>query len=275
MPALMRRAGLVVGAAVALSFAPARAALAEDAVRVCIDASTQGQTLRQQGHLLGARDRMIECARDACPAVVRSHCARWLGEIENRIPSVVVRAQDASGADLVDARVLIDGHASKLDGRAVPLDPGQHVVAVEHGGTRKEERVILVEGEASRLVMLRFAPPPPGMPVEAPLAPPAHTGGVPTATWILGGVGLAALGAATYFGLAAKGQLDHLDATCSPNCTDAQTQPGRTDALAFDILLATGGAAIGAAIVWALAFPPSVEIRPTAHGAAASWTLRY
>jgi hypothetical protein len=290
MPALTRRAIAACGGALTMALTPARTAVAEDAMRACIDASTQGQTLRQQGHLLAARDRMIRCARDACPSVVRSHCARWLGEIDDRLPSVVVRVQDASGADLVDARVLIDGQAGKLDGRAVPLDPGEHVVAVEHGGARKEERVIVVEGEASRLVMLRLAPslrasapeasPAPSLRPFAPEASPAPAPSsratrVPLGAWILGGVGLAALGAATYFGLAAKAQLDDLDGSCSPNCSDPQTRPGRADALAFDVLLGASGAALGAAVVWALAFPSPVEIQPTAHGGTVSFTLRY
>jgi hypothetical protein len=88
---------------------------------------------------------------------------------------------------------------------------------------------------------------------------------------------VAALGTATYFGFAAKAQLDNLTAAsgCSPHCSDDQTRTGRADALAFDVLLAAGAAAAGAAVVWAVAFPSSVEVRPTAHGATASWTLRY
>jgi hypothetical protein len=218
---------------------------------------------------------MIQCARDACPSVVRSHCVRWLGDIDERIPSIIVRAQDAGGVDLVDARVLIDGRPGKLDGRAVQLDPGEHIVAVVRDGARREERLILVEGEASRLVMLRLPPAAPAPRAVQPEVQPAHERRIPLATWVLGGVGVAALGTATYFGLAAKAQLDDLNAGCSPHCTDAQTRPGRADALAFDVLLAAGSAAVGAAVVWALAFPTSVEVRPTARGATVAWTLRY
>ena len=162
-------------ALVVAALAAASPALADDTVRACIDASTQGQTLRQQGHLLDARDRMIACSRDACPAVVRSHCVRWLGELDNRIPSVVVRAQDGAGTDLFDARVLIDGRPGKLDGRAVSLDPGEHVVTVESGAGRMQERVILVEGEASRLVMLRPGRARPGSPPPPPPRRPGPT----------------------------------------------------------------------------------------------------
>jgi hypothetical protein len=269
----MTKAPLVALLAVGVAIAsPARA---DDTFRACIDASTEGQTLRQQGHLLDARDRMIACARDACPGVVRSHCARWLGELDNRIPSVVVRARNAAGADLLDARISIDGKPGRLDGRAVPLDPGEHVVVAESGGKRKEEHVILVEGEASRLVLLRLGTA--GRPGEtlASSSSSSRATRVPWGAWVVGGAGLAALGAATYFGVAANAQLHDLDTSCSPHCSDAQTRPGRTDALVFDVLLAGGGAAVGAALVWALAFPSGVEIQPMARGGVASLTLRY
>jgi hypothetical protein len=276
MHALKRRgtSAVLVGA-LATAVAPEAHATGDDIVRECIDASTRGQTLRQQGHLLGAREQMIQCARDACPSVVRSHCMRWLGDIDERIPSIIVRAQDAGGVDLVDARVVIDGRPGKLDGRAVQLDPGEHIVAVVRDGARREERLILVEGEASRLVMLRLPPAAPAPRAVQPEVQPAYERRIPLATWVLGGVGVAALGTATYFGVAAKAQLDDLNASCTPHCTDAQTRPGRADALAFDVLLAAGGAAVGAAVVWALAFPTSIELRPTARGATAAWTLRY
>jgi hypothetical protein len=273
----MTRTHLVVSAAAfaASSLFAATAAVADDRVQACIDASTQGQTLRQQGHLLGAREQMITCASDGCPKVVRAHCARWLGELDDRIPSVIVRARDASGDDLVDANVLVDGKPIKIDGRALPLDPGEHLVSIDRGGLHKEERVILIEGEASRLVELRLAPASsPNRPVDLP-PPPSSTRRVPTAAWVLGGVGLVALGGATFFGFAAKSQLDDLDSSCAPHCVDSQTQTGRHDALAFDVLLGAGGVAVGAALVWALAFPANVEIEPTPRGALAAWTLRY
>ena len=270
------RPGWLVALGVVLGLATISPARASDAVRACIDASTAGQTLRQQGRLLEARDRMIVCAQDACPTVVRSHCARWLGEIDNRIPSVIVRVQDPRDTDVLDARLAIDGKPRPLDGRAVPLDPGQHLVAIDRGAQHQEERVILVEGEASRLVMLRLGS---GAAVVAlPEAPSSRRAThVPLGAWILGATGIATLGVATYFGLAANQQLQDLKSSCSPHCTDAQTRPGRADSVVFDTLLGVGGAGLAVAVVWALAFPAAsgVAVQPVARGAVASFTLRY
>src|ERR1700678_4573205 len=108
-------------AALAAGCTLGHAAKADDTVRVCIAASTDGQTLRKQGRLLAAREEMIACARDACPPIVRSHCARWLSEVDAATPSVVVRAEDPAGADVMGARLFIDGRPGKLDGQAVRL----------------------------------------------------------------------------------------------------------------------------------------------------------
>jgi hypothetical protein len=207
-----------------------------------------------------------------------------LSEVDAAIPSVVVRAQDATGADVIGARLSIDGLPAKLDGQPVRLDPGDHTVAVENdSGARKQERVLLVEGETSRLVTLRFSP-------AAITNAPAESHDsvtrthVPLGAWILGGLGVVALGGATYFGLAANHSLSDLDASCSPHCTDAQTQPGRTDALLFHVMLGAGAAAVAGAVVWAVAFPSSthasasaarLELRPVLGGAVTAVTFAY
>jgi hypothetical protein len=263
----------------------ASSAKAEDTVRVCIAASTDGQTLRKQGRLLAAREEMIACARDACPAIVRSHCARWLSEVEAATPSVVVRAEDAAGADAMGARLSIDGHPAKLDGQPARLDPGPHALVIENDrAERKEERLLLVEGETARRVTLRFPSATTTSSTSASPAPGKHARTVPLGAWILAGAGIAALGGATYFGLTAKSDLDGLDATCSPHCSDAQTQPGRTNALLFDVFVGTGAAAVTGALVWAIALPshgvtvastPRLELLPLVGGAFTSLSVSY
>jgi hypothetical protein len=283
----MKAASLAALVAFALLTPSARA---EDTVHVCIAASTAGQTLRKQGKLLAARDQMIACARDACPAIVRSHCARWLSEVDAAIPSVVVRAEDASGADVIGANVSIDDRPAKLDGQQVRLDPGEHTVVVESGdGVRKEEHVLLIEGDSSRVVTVRL-PAPASAVASAPAPqdatpPPARAHYVPVGAWVLGGAGVLALGTSAFFGISANNQLNTLDATCSPHCAESATNPGRTDAVVFDVLLGVGAAAVAGAVIWGLAFPaqahtavstPRVELRPmpVARGGGVLMSLR-
>jgi len=293
---LAARAALVSCAAALILSSSSDALAVDETVRVCIAASTSGQLLRKQGKLLASRDELIACARDACPAIVRSHCARWLSEVEAELPSIVVRAEDAQGNDAIGARLTIDGRPGKLDGQALRLDPGSHTVAIENDrGAKKEEHVLLVEGDVSRRVTVRF-PAEPGAAGNAARAsvskssgggspePPVRTPHFPVGAWVLGGVGVASLGAATYFGLAASSQLSNLQKTCSPNCSNSATQTGRTDALVFDITLGVGAAAVVGALVWGFAFPsyssaPSsamrLEVRPLARGAFTALTFVY
>jgi hypothetical protein len=132
----------------------------------------------------------------------------------------------------------------------------------------------------------------------APPEPPPRGRQVPPGAWILGGAGLLSLGAATYFAVAANSDLNQLRATCSPHCSQAQTNPGRTDALVFDVTLGVGAAALAGALVWAIASPsharaiggaarqgsafgawaarlPRFDVRPVAGGALGALTLAY
>jgi hypothetical protein len=279
-------APLVLAAPAVLAVHETRAN-AGDAIGDCITASTDGQTLRKEGKLLAARDRFVECESRACPAVVRTHCASWAAEVDPLVPSVVVRAQDAHGLDLIDAHLTIDGKPGKLDGNLVQLDPGTHTVAVEarDGGGQKVQKVLLASGEHARLVVVRFDPPAAAPRAEVSEPPPA-TRHVSVGAWILGGVGLAALGSGVYFIVAATSDRNHLAATCAPYCSNAATQSGRTDVLAGDVLFAVGGTALGAALIWAFAFPETTEstaatsgprfvVRPVAGGAVTGLSFRW
>ena len=50
--------------------------------QACVAAYEETQALRKQGKLRLASERVLACARNACPAFVKSDCAAWLGEIE-------------------------------------------------------------------------------------------------------------------------------------------------------------------------------------------------
>jgi hypothetical protein len=257
-----------------------------DAIGQCIDASTQGQMLRKSGKLVASRDALIECARETCPVLVRTHCTKWLGEVESLVPSVVVRVQDAGGGDVIDARLTVDGKPAKLDGNPVELDPGEHAVTVEHAGSApKDTKVFLAAGEHNRLVVVRLDPPPaPAARRPARLAdePPEHR--VATGAWVLGGAGIAVAGAGVGFYFAALSQLHHLQSSCSPVCPTSSTQTGRTEDAVADALIGVGAAAVVGGLIWAFAFPETIEpatvarpfsIRPIAGPGLAGLAMRW
>jgi hypothetical protein len=178
----------------------------------CLDASYAGQRLRRTHKLVEAREELRACAAAACPAVVQADCAGWLADVERELPSVVVAAKDATGADLIDVRVDVDGvvFARVLDGRALPMDPGPHALRFERpDGTSANLQIVAREGEKNQLISVALGPPPGAPQVPAPPAEPgvsaaARPLGVRTvASLATAGAGLAVLGVGAYFGLTA------------------------------------------------------------------------
>ncbi len=265
--------------------------------RACVAASTKGQTDRDEGRLIEARQEFLTCARDECPGIVRKSCGDWLADIDERTPSVVVRVQDASGADMTDVRLTIDGDQVELDGRPVTLNPGQHTVVVtQPSGAFMERKVLLAERDKSRLVniQLRAAGDEatdgelrPGFPPDLPDSPDPKSrdsskGKVPVGAWVLGGVGVAGLASFAAFAVLAKNDLDDLKSKCSPNCSDDQTSDGRRNALIADISLGVGAAALVGGVVWAVVglkrskeSRTSMAIVPTRAGANFAISARF
>src|SRR6185312_8400136 len=136
----------------ALALAPsmARAAGAD----ACIAAHEEGQVLRKQGKLLEARQRLVSCANDACPAMIRGECTTLAANVEGELPSVVFATVNGKGEDVDGATVRVDGgEPLALDGRAVSLDPGSHRFFFEApGGLSHESTVVLREAVRLRRI---------------------------------------------------------------------------------------------------------------------------
>jgi hypothetical protein len=252
--------GIVAMAAAALTSSYARA----DDKQQCLAASDEAQQLRDEGKYRLARDAFAACSRDVCPALVRHDCVKWLAELEQSWPSIVVSAKDDQGGDLVDVRVRIDGAAllTKLDGTPTPVDPGPHVLRFETDGAAPVERQIVVHaGEKSRLITVQLggsaaaAPtheaPRTAPPTEPPAAEPSSPGGgPPVAAWIFGGVALAAFGTEAYFGvsgLADRGSLE--GQPCAPlgTCSQSSVDSIRTKFILADVALGVGLVSAGLA----------------------------
>jgi hypothetical protein len=266
----------------------------------CLDAASQGQTLRDDHHLVDARSQFRACAQQACPAVVQRDCAAWLDDIERTLPTVVVAATDPGGSDLSAVRVTVDGRVltEKLDGTELLVDPGQHAFTFEAAGQPPVARtLILKEGEKGRRVPVQIgrpesappagatpAPTPPPPPVASPSPIPAPTtepaaGPSPRATLglVVGGVGVAGLVAGAIFGALAVSANNAYPRYCGGNigapspsdCNSAGVQ-GRNDAFAkataSTALFIGGGALAAAGAVIYLTAPrgagPAVGIGP-------------
>jgi hypothetical protein len=241
----------------AATFLATTGALAGDPT-ACLDAASKGQKLQRAHHLVEAREQLRICAAAACPAVVQSDCANWLDAVEKALPSVVVSAKSGAGVDLFDVKVTMDGQpfAPKLDGRAIPVDPGPHVFHFEAAdGKTIDQRLLVKEGVASQAVTVVIGPPP-AQPAATPAQPEkAETkktaSPLRTIGWVTGAVGVVGLGVGAAFGLIAMG--DKSDANCNAanQCLSDPLASARSAALISDIGFIAGGVlvATGATLV--------------------------
>jgi hypothetical protein len=152
----------------------------------CVKANGDAQALRIGGKLRAARSLLVECGDPGCPALVRDDCAERLDELERAQPTMVLDVKDASGADVSGVTLTIDGEPlpETLQGRALPVDPGEHeLVLTAEGFSPAKRRFILKEGEKGRrerIVLERPAVEP--TPAHSGTAPPGADLSVADAT---------------------------------------------------------------------------------------------
>jgi hypothetical protein len=84
-----------------------------------------------------------------------------LDQVRIETPTVVFAVTDARGELLTDVQVKMDGRVitSRLDGRAVSVDPGTHVFSFSTPeGQSAEQQSTIFEGAASQRVAVTFPP---------------------------------------------------------------------------------------------------------------------
>jgi len=239
----------------ALLSPPARADVA-----ACIASSEQALTLRKQGKLHDAVQQLSQCADPSCPAEVSSDCTQRIGAITAAMPTLILAAKDGAGNDLVDVKVSMDGAplATKLDGRPLSIDPGEHAFHFEVTGQPPlDKQLVLREGEKERresVVLGPAAPPPPVTP-PPPAAGPSWWTTQRTLAVIGGGVGVVGLGLGAVFGgLAMSDQSQEKNNCSAGGCTNrpqaqADYSTGSDNATASTVAFIAGGAFLAAGAV--------------------------
>lgn len=231
----------------------------------CAEAYHSAQTSRKAGALKKAREALLLCASDRCPAVLQPDCTRWLGEVEATTPSIVLAAVGPDGRDVTDVRVTLDGEVVEggLDGKAIAVDPGSHTLKFERASASPIERTIVVrEGEKARVVSVSWAPDPKSETARSDGLPAAETG-PPTAAWILGGIGLAGLATfGTMAGLAMS-RRSELQSTCYGSCDPAEIDSVKRQFVVADVALGVGLVSLGVATYLFLA-PRGARANPEA-----------
>ena len=229
-------------AALATIVASARA----DEPERCATEAEEGQAARAAGKLRAARAHVIACSRESCPRVVRNDCVRWLVEVETELPSVVIRAHDATGADVSDVTVFVDGEmvAERVDGRPIAVDAGEHVVRIaRRSGAAVSQRLVVRSGEHARIVSMQL---------EAGEVRAKNAGSA--GPWTLGGVGLGLLGGGAALWAVGRSEHGDLESTCAPtgSCATRDVDAARTKLIIGDVVAAVGVIAVAGAVYWYL-----------------------
>jgi hypothetical protein len=250
---------------IALAAVFASSVLASSAPRVayagpldCPSSSEEGQRLRDKNKYVEARAMFRTCSQPTCPAIVRKDCSKWLAELDENQPSIVIAAQDAVGADLSAVRVTLDEKqvAARIDGSPIAVDPGEHSLRVEaEGHAPVVQRVIVRVNEKNRLIRVVFndGPKPatsgPPKPPVSPEPEPSPSSGPPVLGFVVAGLGVLAFGSFAYFGLTSKSDLDALRNECAPFCDQGKLDDVKSRMLIADVSLGVGIVAVGIAAV--------------------------
>lgn len=245
----MSRAAPPIAAAVAAAIALLAPPLRADPVAACADAALRGQEARERRALRSAREEFVRCAAAGCPAAVRNDCLQWLAEVEHTIPTAVFFADVGGTHDVTDVRVSVDGVAlvDRLDGRSVPVEPGERRVRFERPGSPPQERsVLFVEGEKNRKVTVHFPAPASGA-----------RGGSPW-PWVAGAVSAASFVSFGAFALAGSADVRALE-RCEPRCATSDVQAARTKYFVADVSLGLAVVSLGVATYLFLTAPHAKE----------------
>ena len=269
----MRKTAAV--ALVAASVLTAPLALAQSKEE-CFNAAEKAQALRREKKLGATREQLLICAKDVCPSAVQGDCVKWLGEVDNGMPSIVVRAHDQDGKDVLDVKVFVDGtlFLDRLQGTSKTVDPGEHRFKYQFpDGTAQEETVLVAEGEKDRVIRVDAKS-------KASGGSGGGGGGAGPVPWILMGVGAASLvGFGIVETVAQVRYADYKD-TCgvpAPGQTNGTCDASNVSALRGAFV--TGIVLLGVGVTWLLVggkkeAPPQAaafDVHPVPGGAMATW----
>jgi hypothetical protein len=125
--------------------------------QACLSAYKSAQELERIGRFLQAKELVDSCMSPGCGWVLQRKCAFLSSMMASDIPSVVPVVTDEAGKPRIDVKVTMDGAVltSRLDGRAVPIDPGLHEFSFSMQNRVIVKRQIMIgQGERNRAILI-------------------------------------------------------------------------------------------------------------------------
>ena len=283
---LLKQYFVLIAACVAALLVVLQPCAAELRPHICSVTYKRALKLERNGRLLDAQAQLQACAKPVCGTVVQRQCRIRYEQLVGDTPSIVPTVSDPHGAPVVDVEVSMDGVllASRIDGRAVPIDPGLHeFVFQKNKDVVATQKIVILEGQRNHPIAVTLEtpkePPPAAAaaPAPEPHVPPAAVSELPAGEprrlslkgpSTLLGTGLLALGGyglLTYWG---RNDNDKL-AQCSPNCLQASVDHVHDLYLYANISLSVGIVAVVTGGAW-LFRNWGVTVQPSPQGAYAS-----
>jgi hypothetical protein len=141
--------------------------------KACDGIYRRAQSKAKAAHLREAKELLQRCARTTCGTFLMQACTARYTQLDADIPSVVPVVTDATG-DGVPIEVSMDSEwlTSKLDGRAVPVDPGRHEFTFsKDGNVFATEEIMILPGQRNRVISVSMHPAEPEPASETKAAP--------------------------------------------------------------------------------------------------------
>jgi len=184
--------------------------------------------------------------------------------LEDRVPRLVIAVEPGQPPGFRLTRDQIAVGSAQL-GTPIPLDPGEYRLAASAPGHRPWQTTVSLREHAGTVsVTVPVLRPAAATPAVAgrrgaaaePARDDSRDAPVPAASWVLGGVGIAALGTSVGLGLWAKSQYRGADCpghVCRTEADLQQRDAARTKATAATAVFIGGALALGGGIVlWAM-----------------------
>jgi hypothetical protein len=233
MSAIPRAALLVMLATPLVIAAAPSASAANPTMTECLTANESAIKLRGDHKLRQARDQSLVCSAETCPNEVREICQLRVRDLNAATPTIVFLAEDGAGQEVVTVKVSMDGEpiGDRLDGTALPVDPGEHEFRFETAGQPIVERSFVIsQGQKDRRETIILGAPAPAAgaaPTSIAVSSPAR--GQRLAGIVVGATGVVGLGLGAVFGLVAASDWSSAKQDCNGqpvSCTTNSGSPG-------------------------------------------------
>lgn len=288
-------------AAILLCAAPSNsepAATKKENKKACTAAWKSAQGFEQSNRLREAKESLEGCRNKTCTKGMRQQCEAKYKEVTANLPTVIPLVTDEQGGSKVDVQVTVDGAllTTRLDGQALPVNPGMHEFSFSttDGGVFSNQKVVIAQGQHNRTIAATMrskksaavaaAPvasePEPnaepekskhllsasseessGKEATAEGAAQSSSGGPGPLPFVIGGVGLASLITGSIFIIKGNSENDKLS-QCTPYCTQETVDHVSSFYTAANISIGIGAAAVGVATVLLLTSGPSKTEKP-------------